>query len=162
MRKLWLTGMLILCSGSCYGQGKVVKVRTGSEPNSESKDVLSKFNGEIGSTLRYSLVTETGSESILALLNCLSWSDTVVACSLDIALYPEGLGGISTDLVGGLAVGTKDYVADSLFNNFVSGTTDEQIAIAEKLIRTSVDNQKHRAWTEGYEEGRKHCATQNN
>lgn len=122
-----------------------IKVLVSAESNAESQHVADRLSGQIGSSSRYALVTESGSENILLGVDCLS--NTVgdrqigVSCYTDVTYWPVPGVTLYWDLAGYLAeAGNESDVAQSLFDVFVEQTSDEKLNQAAVTFKKKLNS----------------------
>jgi hypothetical protein len=126
LMKTILLAVAILMASSVFAQSKPVKVRVVPQDNAESRSIADGLAGQIGSSLRYALVTKTGEADILLAVSCLQISSGRQISVGDDSLqyWPvAGMGNLSGDLV----IGNESKVIQELFNAFVEVTSDEAI-----------------------------------
>jgi hypothetical protein len=138
----------LILSATAFGQGKVMSVYVSAEDNQVSKDVADMFRGKVGSTLRYSLVNDLVSARITVDILCVSATHGT-ACTSIVTYYPVASKGLSAMLTPQIALGPNDYVTQSLFDSFVTSSSDEQLLQAERILKVSTDS----FWATGHAAG---------
>lgn len=146
----------LLLGSALAAQGKVLKVYVGSEENKPSKDVGDILRGKIGSTLRYAL-SELGPAAITIDVVCVEITTANVACTAPTSYYPEKGHGLFGTLSASIAIGTPLYVAQTLFDSFVTNSADPSLAAVEKIINAGTVQQWFDGYGEGYQAGVKSC-----
>jgi hypothetical protein len=119
------------------------KVSVAVEDDPASQLVGSQLKAKIGSTSRYTIVTDASFEILLS-VSCLPSKTTGgyelgVFCSSSVMMYPFP-SGLSELLTGNRIAcdSTGQYCAEGLFENFVEGTQDEKLKQATAALYKSV------------------------
>jgi hypothetical protein len=101
--------------------------------NATTKEVTNRLIGQIGSSSRYALLTDTAAD-VLVLVECLPVTVREqrigVACHTELMFYSVSGVGIATDLTGYMGTGAELDVAQDLFDSFVKQTSDEKLSVA--------------------------------
>lgn len=156
MRRLILLAAICgVCSSVSFGQGKTFKVYVTAEKDAETQRVKEAFAAKVGSTLRYSLTNtvEHNPIDIMAAINCLAVNDTHVTCYLQLVYWPYWSSGLSADLNTSMATGPYSYVAEVLFNDFVTNTADDELGNQSTELRKNVKPLEDQAYIRGYSKG---------
>lgn len=133
MRIKLAAAILALAFGSTtMAQTNPIKVRVVAEPNAESQSAADRLSGQIGSSSRYALVTNT-TEDVLLSVDCVPATTAEgqqmgVACDTRLSYWPLSGVPLFSDLVGGLADGDESFVTRYLFDAFVEETSDEKLS----------------------------------
>lgn len=129
--KLAVAILALASASAAVAQSQPIRVKVTPEPSEASQHIADR-SGQLGSSSRYALVTESSSEDILLGVDCLSnmtlsGQQIGVACDMTITYWPVPGVGLNTDLTGALAVGSELEAAQNLFDSFVEETSDEKL-----------------------------------
>jgi hypothetical protein len=144
----------MLLSAVAAAQG-TVKVIVSPQDNKSSKDVADILQGKIGSTLRYALTTDVKEAVILMDVLCVDVTINQFACTAPTSYYPAELHGLYGRVLTGIAIGSATYVAESLFNSFVQGSSDEKLKAIDQFITAGTSSMWWEGFNEGYKAGKK-------
>lgn len=143
MKSLFLAAA-ILTASSAFAQSKPIKVQVSTEDDLITRDIADGLSAQIGSSLRYALVTEAGADtSILVSVNCLSVPANdpraVIVCNVSMEYWPLETA-LSTELEGEMVSGSESQVIQKAFNFFVKYTTDEFLMAEAKRFKEHLNH----------------------
>jgi hypothetical protein len=147
IRRFVLYLVCLLPTASAFAQGPVLKVSVVASSD-KSKEVAEIIRAKIGSTLRYSL-SETGTANFFVNIICVP-SGSNVACAAPTTYYSSKAYELARPLQASIAVGDSEWVARSLFDEFVIDTSAEKLDAIDRDMLAVTNNIKSDGFKVGY------------
>jgi hypothetical protein len=147
LKHLMVFAVLLAMADSVPAKLKVNVVIDLSEEKFKN-ELQEAIEARINSTERYTIATSAGVAELLLSITCMTVEHegglrTGFVCNSDVTYFPFEKSALMVELepAGNLVVGgpkSATFVANSLMNRFINGTTEEELASKKAFLRRSV------------------------
>ena len=146
MKRIALLSALLLCMSSpAFAKFKVSVSVYVKNDDELLQELTRKIRARLNSTERYTVVDTFVGNTFFIDVNCLVLKNeggykTGVVCYSTVSFYPFENSGLTSDLPNARAmvVGDTGYIAETLIDNFINGTTDDQLEVSKKILQIVV------------------------
>lgn len=134
--------MMLATSGSACAKLRVnVKVEVSNEK--VNRELQEDLEARINSTDRYTITNNAVETDLILAVNCLVLDRGSVICDSDVTYFPYNSSALSivveaAESMASARLDDTGYVANSLMNHFINGTTDAILSDRKDFLRKAI------------------------